>query len=170
MSILTKLFGLGIPTFTTTIYTPLPANAANSFQIGKEMPKSVGRIFGMAVYSDGVTPDGQDLITSTDAFNLYMNFKIGTSDFVEEHRLSDMLSFVAGSPVTTRSDPFMSVNIPNGLDLSVSKYLNPTGIVAGANNKTIALKLWYIGFNTYNEMLKQKIVMPEWGNWGNAKG
>lgn len=166
MDLLSLLFQKGIATYTTTIYTPIPANPAQSFQIGKDMPLQIGRIFGMAIYTDGLTPDQADLVTSTDAFNLYINLKVGSANFVEEHRLSDMISFVAGVPITTRSNPFMEVNIPDGLDLSTSKYLNPTGIVAGANNKTIALKLWYIGYETYNQLLKDNNV-ASFGEWGN---
>jgi len=152
------LFKLGIPTYTTTIYTPLSVNGDLQLQIAKQLPKTIGRIYGLEIYADGVTPDRKQLITTTDAQNLYMTLKDGVNNFYEDVRLSEMLNQFSGVPVT-RPTTYLSVNIPNTIDLSTSFYTNPTGIVAGANSKTIALKCWYITADVYKTMAKNKMVM-----------
>lgn len=151
------LLRLGIPTYTTTIYSPLPINAstAQTFDIAKQLPTQIGRIFGMSVYTEGVTPDNKDNITTADAENLYLTFKDGATDFIEDLRLSDLVTNLTNSQ---RQLPYVPVNIPGGFDLSTSFYRNPTAITAGANNKTVALKLWFISVPTYNTMLKKGIV------------
>lgn len=151
------LFKLGIPTYSTTIYTPLPATPTLQNKIASQLPKSIGRIYGLQIYADTVTPDNKPLITTTDAQNLYITLKDGVNNFYEEVRLSDMLSEFAGVP-TTRPLNYLPVNIPRTIDLSTSFYLNPT-LIPGALNKTIALKLWYITPAVYDLMVEKKFVM-----------
>jgi len=156
--ILEMLMKLGVPTLTTTIYSPIPTTASQQIEIAKQLPTQIGRIYGMAIYCDSVTPDNKDLITTTDSQFLYLTLKEGMANFIEDLRLDDMVSVFSGSPVS-RPLPYLSVNIPNTFDLSTSFYANPTGILAGANNKTIALKLWYISIETYNKLVKQGILL-----------
>lgn len=148
---------LGIPTLTTTIYSPIPATADNTIKIAVQLPTQIGRIYGLATYADSVTPAGQDLITTTDAQNLYLTLKEGMANFLEDVRLDDLLTSFSGTPVQ-RPYPYLPVNIPNTFDLSTSLYANPTNILAGANNKTIALKLWYISIDTYDRLVRTGIL------------
>jgi hypothetical protein len=159
------LFKLGIPSYTTTLFTPIPATAVQQIQIAKQLPKSIGRIYGLSIYCDTVTPANDALITTTDAQNMYISLKDGTDLFYENVRLDDMLSTFTGVP-STRPQVYLPVSIQNEVDLSTSYYLNPTGIVAGANAKTIALKLWFIDKPTYNMMLKNKMFMTNAMNVG----
>ena len=150
--IIDMLMRLGIPTLTTTIYSPLSVAPEQSIKIAQQLPTQIGRIYGMAIYADGVTPDNKALITTSEAALIYLTLKEGMANFLEDLRLDDMLTVFSGAPVT-RPVPYLPVNVPNTFDLSTSQYSNPTGIVAGANNKTIALKLWYISIETYNRLL-----------------
>lgn len=158
MDIVSILQKYGIPTYSMSLYTALPANATQRFPIGGNLPEVIGAIYGLSIYTDGVTPENNDLLTTTDAFNMYLSFKVSTDDFQEEIRLSDMVSFVAGTPVTTRPDPYLRVMIPNSIDLTKSMYLNPTLIPAGANNKTVALRVWYISVSSYRFLIEKGIV------------
>jgi hypothetical protein len=151
---LQMLFKLGIPTYTTTIYSNIPSTAELNIPIAKQLPTQIGRIYGMAIYADSETPDNKTLISTTDAFNLYMTLKDGATNFFEEVRLTDMLTNFHNVPVT-RPTNYLEVNIPGGFDLSTSYYINPTGIVTG----TIALKLWYISVATYSTMMKKGLVL-----------
>lgn len=155
---LQTLFKLGIPTYTTTIYSSLPVAAEQTIPIAKQLPTQIGRIYGMAIYADTVTPDNKPLITTTDAGNLYLTFKDGATNFFEDLRLTDMLSEFTGVP-SPRPNIYLPVNIPGGFDLSTSYYLNPTGIIAGVLGKTIALKLWFVSVTTYSTMLKKGLVL-----------
>lgn len=155
---LQMLFKLGIPTYTTTIYSSLPVSSEVNIPIAKQLPTQIGRIYGMAIYCDSVTPDNKQLITTTDATNLYLTFKDGATNFFEDLRLTDLLSEFSGVP-SPRPNSYLPVNIPGGFDLSTSFYINPTGIVAGATGKTIALKLWYVSVPTYSTMLKKGMVL-----------
>lgn len=152
-----KLFRLGIPTYTTTIFSPIPETASLIFPIAKQLPTQIGRIYGMAIYADSVTPSNDSLITTTDCTNLYMTLKDGATNFFENVRLTDLLSEFSGTP-SPRPNNFLAVNIPGGFDLSTSFYSNPTGLVAGAGNTTVALQLWYVSVPTYNTMLKSGTV------------
>lgn len=155
---LQMLFKLGIPTYTTTIYSNLPTAAQAEIPIARQLPTQIGRIYGMATYADSVTPSNAPLITTTDCTNLYLTFKDGATNFFEDLRLTDLLSEFTGVP-TTRPQNYLACNIPGGFDLSTSFYSNPTGIVAGAAGKTIALKLWYVSVPTYSTMLKKGLVL-----------
>lgn len=155
---LEMLFKLGIPTYTTTIYSSIAATAEVQISIAKQLPTQIGRIYGMATYADSVTPDNKQLITTADASNLYLTFKDGATNFFEDLRLTDLLSEFSGVPAT-RLTNYLECNIPGGFDLSTSFYTNPTGIVAGLNGKTIALKLWYVSVPTYSTMLKKGLVL-----------
>lgn len=164
MNIEALFLKLGIPTYTTTIYSPLPVSAAtsNTFPIAKQLPTQIGRIYGMAVYCDTFTPDNKALITTANAQVLYLTLKDGATNFVEDLRLSDMQSQFLATP-NARPTNYLPVNIPGGFDLSTSFYSNPTGLVTGPTNVTVALKLWYISVETYNTMTKNKIVMVNAG-------
>lgn len=150
------LIKLGIPTYSTTIYTPITADV--KIQIAKQLPTTVGMIFGLSIYCDTVTPDNKALITTSDAQNLYVSLVDGTNQFYQEVRLDDMLMEFAGVPAP-KPQNYLPVMIPNTIDLSTSFYLNPTGIGPGANTKTIALKLWYVTTPVYKHMVETGMVM-----------
>lgn len=156
--ILETLFKLGVPTLKTAIYTPLPATAELQVEIAKQLPTQIGRIYGLSIYTDTVTPDQKNLITTTDSMSLYLTLKEGMANFLEDMRLDDMLYTFTGVP-SNRPVNYFPCNIPNSFDLSTSFYSNPAGIVAGANNKTIALNLFYISIPTYNRLVKKNILM-----------
>lgn len=146
----TMLFRMGIATWTTDIVTPLPANNAGlgsaNFPIGKVLPTDIGFIYGISTYADSIDPDGNALITTTQAQGIYVTLKDGATSFYEDMKLSDFLNEFAGSPVV-RPDKYTPTNIPR-FDISKSFYSNPNLFV----NATIRLKLWYIQENDWNKM------------------
>lgn len=149
-----ELFYLGIPTYRTTIFTPIPLTPQLTISLPKQLPTQIGRIIGLSVIADTVTPDNSPLITTTNAQNLYLFLRDGATEFFETVRLDDMLFNFAGvaAPDGRR---YLPVNIPGDFDLSTSAFINPTGIVsapAPAAATTIALNLWYISTNTYNRL------------------
>lgn len=159
--IIEQLIKLGIPSYVTQIFTDIPTNAELNIQIAKQLPTQIGRIYGLSIYTDTVTPDNKPLITTTDAMNLYINLKHGATDFFENIRLDDMLSNFTGVP-TLPSQKWLPVNIPGDFDLSTSSYINPTSIVsaaAPAAATVIALNLWYISQKAYNTLEDQGLVL-----------
>lgn len=159
MNILDLLFAHSIPSYNLNIETTMQASV--QFPLGGNLPTNIGCIYGASVYTDGVNFSNNDLITTNDAFNMYVNFRMSTDDMIEQLRLSDLVNFVAGSPVTTRPYPFTQVLIPNRIDLTKSYYLNPTLIGPGGNNKTVVLKLWYISVGSWKYLNELGLIKDE---------
>lgn len=132
------LFKLGIASWAQDIITPIPTTAATTFQIGKTLPTNVGFIYGLSTYADGLDPEGNTLITTTQAQGLYLNLQDGATQFFESIRMDDLLNTFAGTPVV-RPQKYMPVCIPD-FDLSKSVYQNPNSFISG----TIRLKIWYV--------------------------
>ena len=161
MNIIQQLIYWGIPSYRTSILTPLPSGVTAEIQIAKQLPTQIGRIFGLSVYTDTVTPANQPLITSADATNLYINLKHGATEFYETTRLDDLNFNPAGVPVLP-ADKWLPVNIPGDFDLSTSKYFNPTGIVSAAAPAAptfIMLNLWYISTEAYKTLQSKGYVL-----------
>lgn len=137
------LFKMGIGTWALDIITALPSTPTTTFQIGKNLPTNIGFIYGMSTYADGTDPDGNTLISTTQAQNIYMTLQNGSTQFFEQIRMDDLLNVYAGSPIV-RADKYMPVNIPV-FDLSKSFYQNPNSYV----NSVIRLKIWYIQLNDW---------------------
>ncbi len=154
MDITTKLFEMGLGTWFQDIITILPTTVSgNTFQIGKQLATDVGFIYGVSTYADGLDADGNTLISTTQAQNLYVTFQTGSTQFFQQLRLSDLLNEFAGSPIV-RSEKFMPVSIPT-FDLSKSFYSNPAQYSSVAPiNTSIRLKLWYIKMDDWKEIEK----------------
>lgn len=161
MNIIQQLIYWGIPSYRTQIVTPIPTGITQEIQIAKQLPTQIGRIFGMSVYTDTVTPGNLPLITTADATNLYINIVHGATTFFENTRLDDLNFNPAGVPVLP-ADKWLPVNIPGDFDLSTSKYLNPTGIVSAAAPAAatqIWLNLWYISEQSYKTLQARGFVL-----------
>lgn len=151
MDITSMLFRYGVTSWVQDIITPLPNPGSTNFQIGKNLPTDVGFIYGLSTYADGTDPDGNTLITTTQAQNIYLTLQNGATQFFSQLRMSDLLNEFAGSPIV-RPEKFTPVNIPI-FDLSKSFYQNPTTVI----NAVIRLKLWYIQKNQYDDLVKAGI-------------
>lgn len=151
MTLEERLFNLGVPLYTQDIITNIPAAATGQIQIAKTLPTTVGWIFGLSTYADGVDSQNNTLITTTQASNLFMYLQNGPNQFIQEMRLTDLLYTYAGNPIV-RNTRYWEVNIPGNFDLSTSNFLNPTNIAspaAPAKPIVIRLKLWYIDKTSY---------------------
>jgi len=153
MEIQTLLFRHGIATWITDIITSAATPAAESFQIGKNLPEDVGFIYGLNTIADGIGPDGQPLGTTAQYTNMYINLQTGPTSFVENFRLSDLQNDYAGSPIV-RMERYMPVAIP-AFDLSKSSYINPNSYT-GFN---IHLYLWYVNKRDWAKY--GKIILSE---------
>lgn len=148
MDIVTQFFRMGVNTWVTDIITAIPTPAATTFQVGKTLQTDLAFIYGLSVYADGVDSQNNVLISTAQAQNLYINFKDGATEFMQEIRLSDLLNEFAGSPVV-RPNKFTPVNIA-AFDLSKSEFKNPLSFVTG----TIHLKLWYVNQHDWEKVKK----------------
>lgn len=162
-SFIQQLIYWGIPSYRTTIFTPLPTGVTTEIQIAKQLPTQIGRIFGMSVYCDTVTPANQPLITTANATNLYLNLVHGATKFFEVTRLDDLNYNPAVATIAVQAlEKWLPVNIPGDFDLSTSVYFNPTGIVSAvppAAPTNIALNLWYISEAAYKTLVKKGMVL-----------
>lgn len=158
----------GIDSYRMSIYTPIPSTAEQQIPISKQIPQQVGLIFGLSTYTDTVTPANQNLITTTNAGNLYLTFKDGPTEFFQPIRLNEMIYDFIGFP-NTNQDRYMPVNINGNFDMSTSYYANPTNIVAGETNPFIALNLWYISTNSYVWLMENKIIEQNIDNFLRGK-
>ena len=154
MSITEILFRLGITTFVQDIITVLPATASTNFQVGKNLPTDVGFVYGLSTYADGLDPDGNTLITTTQAQGIYLTLQNGATQFLAQLRMDDLLNAYAGSPVV-RPDKFTPVNIPL-FDLSKSFYQNPNNYSSAIVQTSIRLKLWYIQREVFEKLENDK--------------
>lgn len=152
MSIQELLIKLGVPTLFTEITVLL--SGATPQTISQQMQKSVGRIYGLSIYTDSVTFNNQLLISSSDATKLYLTFVKGTNQFAGRFRLDDLNynQITITSPLVK----YLEVNLPGdeGIDLDKSFFDNPTGIIA----KSISLNFWYIDKDTYKRMEADGLV------------
>jgi len=156
MEIQTVLFRMGIGTWSTDMVTIMPNPASPKFQIGKNLPTDVGFIYGLTTYADGTDPDGNTLISTAQAQNIYITLQDGATQFFEQIRMSDLLNEFAGSPIV-RGEKFLPVAIP-AFDLSKSYYQNPNSYVTA----TIRLKLWYIQMNDWNRVKDHFSINPNY--------
>lgn len=159
MRIQEHLMQLGLPTYMETIYVPVPGSNQREFGIAKQMPTQIGWIYAISTYVDGVTPENIPLISLANSTNLYVRFKDGMSAFINDKRLSDLVTFNANQGIIF--DDAWECSIPGSIDLSQSKILNPTGIVGDPTTGTmIALNLYYIDWTSYEWMCDQKYLKP----------
>lgn len=132
-----QMFRLGIPTYVQSIFST--ANAAPTFKIAKQMPTQIGWIYGLSIYTDGVTPDNQSMITLADAQNLFLLLKQGKENVIDVLRL-DTLLFTSTQNIGC-DKRYYNINIwADNISLDQSTYLNPTAIATGE----IMLNLHYI--------------------------
>lgn len=151
-------FRLGIPTYDTDIVINIPVSPSNLIDISKITQTDIGWIYGVSIDADSVDSQNNTLITTTQAQNLYIQWRNGTIDFAPESRLDTYLSVYAGVPVI-RPTKYYPMNIPatfadrgeggaaQHFDISTSKISNPTGIIsplAPASPIVIRIKLWFI--------------------------
>jgi hypothetical protein len=159
MDFLLWLFKLGIPYYRQSIITNISTQLQAEIPLPKQMPTDVGRIFGLSVYTDTFDPFNNPLISSTQAQNLYLKLKDGSTDFLTPVRLDDLVFNFGGRPEPSGMK-YLPVNEPGQFDLSTSSYINPTGIVsAGLKPSSICLNLWYINKQSYYRLIEKGIVL-----------
>lgn len=146
------LIRLGIPTYCFTTFTDLNAN--KTVKVGDTMPPQVGWVYGLSIECNGVLPrdSSKNLITSADTFNLYLNLKYGSTNYVESLRLCNLQFNSVANPASNQSR-FLPINMPMHSDLKESTYENPLAIT----NATIGLTLWYIDKASYEQLVRTKI-------------
>lgn len=137
-----KLFSLGVATYMTDVITLIPVTAQTTFQIGKILQQDIGYIYGISSYADSTDETGTALPSTTQMQNLWFQAINGSTLFMQNWRMDDLLNVFAGTP-EVRNAHYRRVSIPR-FDLSKSQFVNPTGINSGAGNINIHLKLWYI--------------------------
>lgn len=163
MDLEAEFLKMGIITFCDDVVTGIPLAASNEIQIANILQQDIGWIYGVSMYADSVDPQGNTLITTTQAQNLYIQFRNASINFMQYIRLDDLLNVYNGSPVI-RPRGYKPVNIPgtysgsSKFDISTSSYLNPTGIVspaAPAAPIVVRLKLWFINSQNATELHKK---------------
>lgn len=148
------IYKLGLPSRFDNI--TLLLNASSKQNIEQTMQTTIGRIYGMSVYCDTVTPDTNlPLITSAQAMSLYLTFVKGKDGFFGPTRLDDMNMNPVGVP-TLPAKKYLEVNIPGfgfkgypGIDLDKSFIQNPT-LITGV---TVILNFWYIDAEVYRYLI-----------------
>jgi hypothetical protein len=159
-SLYSLILKYGLPSYVTSIITPVPATAQLQLQIAKKLPTQIGRIYGLSTYTDTIAPDASPLITTTDAQAIYLNLVDGATKFYTPVRLDELNFNFAGVPTPGEAPRYMPVNLPR-FDLSTSEYINPSGVISAAPPAAptvIMLNFHYIAFEAWNFLLKQKVV------------
>ena len=155
----------GIPSYFESIQTDIPTGAGQlNIPIAAILPTQIGRIYGISTYVQMTgatkTADNKTLITVAQAGLLFLNLKWGATNFIQNLRMSELISEPAGlnavaTPISNDNGVnYLPVNIPWDFSLDQSSYINPSLI----NSGTICLNLWYISKQTYETMIKENIV------------
>jgi len=142
----------------------LRLDGSNDQILGGTLQTDIGLIFGLSVYADSVDPSNIQLITTTQATQLYLNVITGGKNYIPALRLDDLLNVYAGSPIV-QNEIYRKVNIPYwAFDLNTSTISNPTligGATGGvASGPEVWINLYYIPKSQYN--------MPPLGEEGNS--
>lgn len=160
---------LGIITFADDVVTNIPTAPTNEIQIANILQQDIGWIYGLSMYADSVDPQGNTLMTTTQAQNIYLQLRNASVNFMQYIRLDDLLNTFAGSP-NVRPRRYLPVNIPgtymaaeehrssSKFDISTSSYLNPTGVVSpggAAPPVVLRLKMWYINSQNASDLVKR---------------
>ena len=150
------LMKLGIPTFTDTYFTLLPTTATQQIKIGQDMPTPVGWIYGISLTTGGSHPTDptQPIITSAQAPNVYIYFKIATDLYMHNFRLDNYMMFSQADNQMNNQLRYLPVSIPAATDLKESYYLNPTGITS----TYVPLTIHYISLRDYRLMLAKNLM------------
>ena len=137
-----------LPVLHYPIYTQMVAT--QQINIAQKLNTSIGLIYGISIDTQGVDPLNRALITDSDASNIYITLRQGSSDFLFQFRLNNFNFFnitggVAGAVNALNPYRYLPVNIPGigsgqSISLDQSYYNNPTLIAAGF----IKLNLWYL--------------------------
>lgn len=124
-----------------------------SQKLGGQLQTDAGLIYGFNIWCDTVDPQGNPLITTTDATNLYLNLKIGATDRIEVLRLDDLLSVYAGAPVG-RYGTYKKLIVPwYTISLDKSTIENPTAIT-GTPPPEVWINMYYINMDDYLYLMK----------------
>jgi hypothetical protein len=171
---------LGLVTFEADVVTNIPVQNSNTIQIAKFLQTDIGFIYGISTYADSVDPQGNSLITTTQAQSLWLTLKNAATEFGPNIRMDDLLTVFAGVPIV-RNTRYLPFRIPcyfrdtgggaieKHFDISTTYYVNPTGIVSSSNTGVppivIRLKLWYINSFDTSELVAKgmftKAGMPD---------
>jgi len=157
------LFRVGIPTYKTTLQIDLPAAAQVKQLLNQKAPINIGWIYGISINVDGHLPldNSANLITKTDAGNLWLSLLIGSNQFVADWRLSELM-YMQYNVDREMNWNYAPVSLPMGsdakgnsqIDWQKSYVTNPSGIVS----KTILLNLWYIDIASYSNLVNSKFM------------
>ena len=158
MDIEGAIMKMGLVSRTQNIVVAL--NGQSKQKLGGQLQTDVGLVYGWNIYADTVDPDGDDLISTTDATNLYLTLKIGGQDAVETIRLDDMLSVFAGSPVG-RAKEYLELIIPYwALSLDKSNIKNPTLVGSDGSLPVVYINMRYLSMDDYQELCERG---PDYG-------
>jgi hypothetical protein len=149
------LFTRGVPTYKTQIFVDLPASAENSIELGNTVPENIGWIYGLSINVGGTKPmdASKNLISLANSYDLWLILKYGSSDFIDQFRLSNM---VYNTYATARSQVqnYMPVSIPMGTDWKKSTIQNMTSITS----VTIMLDIYFIDIPTYKNLTASGVI------------
>lgn len=146
------LFKVGIPTYKTNLETEI--TAVKEIELGQNAPTNIGWIYGISVNCEGTSPDtSKNLITLANAKDLWVNFKIGSSVFIQTWRLSELV-FTIGGTARTQPMNYQPCSIPLELDWKQSTIENPT-LITG---KYVVFNLWYIDVPGYNALMRSGVI------------
>lgn len=155
MSLEHWLFKVGVPTYKTQIYIDLPAAASNSIELGNTVPENIGWIYGLAVNVGGKKPNDAslNLLTLAQSYELWLQLKYGSADFIDYYRLSNLVFNNYGA-ARTQVENYLPVSIPMGTDWKKSLIINNTSIVSA----TIMFDIYFIDIPTYKNLVASKII------------
>ena len=153
------MFHLGLRTRVQQVKTILSGQTQQN--LGANLQENVGLIIGLSVYTDGVDPVNQALITTAQSNVLYLNLVHGDRIVIQNIKLLDLLNQQAGSNII-RPEKYTDVLIRGqDLQLNTSQYLNPTLIGAGdptINTPCVTLNMWYIDITDYKRLVEHKVI------------
>jgi len=144
---------------TRTQYIKMNLDGSNQQEFTGKLPTDIGQIFGLTLYADSVNNAGIQLISTTQAQNLWLNIFKGATQVIKPIRSDDMLNVYGGSPLV-REKKYLPVSIP-WYDFSLDQsFINNPLLYAGTTDDPLQvyIALWYIPVNQWNDLQSRGMI------------
>lgn len=135
----------------------IPLDGSSQIQISQRLTQNILKLYGVACYTDpGLAPNGDNLISSADAANLYLTIFQGKNQQIQQLRISDLV-YDVNAQTRSGENKYLTVNIDQTIDLDKSFIDNPSNVAA----VTLLLAFWYIPRDIRSEMSLKRMGVSD---------
>ncbi len=157
------LFSQGVASYTQTFVTKITAE--QKIMIAQDMPKIIGRIYGISTLDGGLTggnrrtlPDDVTklVVPLADLGNYYLTFKYSSVEYYDAYALDQLLFGTFGNGVQTNQKKYLQVDLPGDTDLQQSFFKRAD--VSKNVGDYLVFTFWYIPTGIYIDMMNDGLI------------